>query len=144
MLAGKGGQHGWDEPIRTTFVSGGEGCRQRRPVAASGGAIGGGISTAINWVQRFHETGSVKPDQIGGYRPKKIAGPHREWLMQRCRKDFTVRGLVAELAERGLKVDYRTMWEFVHAEKLSYKKDADCRRAGSSRCRPPAGAVDQV
>ncbi len=51
--------------------------------------FGVGISTAINWVQRFHETGSVKPDQIGGYRPKKIAGPHREWLIQRCRKDFT-------------------------------------------------------
>jgi putative transposase len=85
--------------------------------------FGVGISTAINWVQRFLETGSVKPDQIGGYRPKKIAGPHRDWLVQRCRKsDFTVRGLVAELAERGLKVDYRTMWEFVHAEKLSYKK----------------------
>ena len=81
-----------------------------------------GISTAINWVQRFSETGSVKPDQIGGYRPKKIAGPHREWMMQRCLTDFTVRGLVAELAERGLKVDYRTMWEFVHAEKLTYKK----------------------
>jgi putative transposase len=106
--------------------------------------FGVGISTAINWVQRFHQTGSVKPDQIGGYRPKKIAGPHREWLIQRCRNDFTVRGLVAELAERGLKVDYRTMWEFVHAEKLSYKKDADCRRAGSPRCRPSAGAVDQV
>ena len=84
--------------------------------------FGVGISTAINWVQRFHETGSVAPSQIGGYRPKKIAGPHREWLLQRCRKDFTVRGLVAELAERGLKVDYRTMWEFVHAVKLSYKK----------------------
>ena len=106
--------------------------------------FGVGISTAINWVQRFLETGSVKPDQIGGYRPKKITGPHREWLMQRCRKDFTVRGLVAELAERGLKVDYRTMWEFVHAEKLSYKKDVDCRRAGPSRCRPAASAVDQV
>jgi putative transposase len=106
--------------------------------------FGVGISTAINWVERFHETGSVKPDQIGGYRPKKIAGPHREWLMQRCRKDFTVRGLVAELAERGLKVDYHTMWEFVHAEKLSYKKDADCRRAGPSRCRPSTGAVGQI
>jgi putative transposase len=79
--------------------------------------FGVGISTAINWVRRFHETGSVKPDQIGGYRPKKIAGSDRDWLIQRCRKDFTVRGLVAELAERGLKV-----WEFVHAEKLSYKK----------------------
>ena len=68
----------------------------RHPAAAQ---FGVGISTAINWVQRFHETGSVKPGPIGG-RPKKIAGPHREWLIQRCRKDFTVRGLVAELAER--------------------------------------------
>ena len=36
--------------------------------------FGVGISTAINWVQRFHETGSVKPDQIGGDSPKNIAG----------------------------------------------------------------------
>ena len=85
--------------------------------------FGVGISTAINWVRRFHKTGSVKPDKVGGYRPKKIAGRHRDWLLQRCRKaDFTLRGLVAELAERGLKVDYRTVWEFVHAEKLSHKK----------------------
>jgi putative transposase len=49
------------------------------------------ISTAINWVQRFQETGSVKPDQIGGYRPKRIAGPHREWLTQRC----AFRGIVS-------------------------------------------------
>ena len=33
-----------------------------------------------------------------------------------------MRGLVAELAERGLKVDYRSVWNFVHAEKLSFKK----------------------
>ena len=60
---------------------------------------------------------------FGGYRPKKIVGAHRDWLMQRCRKaDFTLRGLVEELAERGLRVDYRTVWDFVHAEKLSYKK----------------------
>src|SRR5438105_5064764 len=36
--------------------------------------------------------------------------------------DFTLRGLVAELGGRGLKVDYRSVWEFVHAEKLSFKK----------------------
>jgi len=85
--------------------------------------FGVGISTAILWVQRFRRTGSVEPDKIGGYRPKKIAGGHREWLVKRCgRADFTIRGLVAELAERGLKVDYRTMWDFLHAEKLSYKK----------------------
>jgi putative transposase len=85
--------------------------------------FGVAISTAINWVRRFRETGSVEPDQVGGYRPKKISGPHRDWLLQRCRKaDFTLRGLVAELTERGLKVAYRTVWEFVHAEKLSHKK----------------------
>jgi hypothetical protein len=33
-----------------------------------------------------------------------------------------LRGLVAELGERGLKVDYGSVWEFVHAEKLSFKK----------------------
>jgi transposase len=37
-------------------------------------------------------------------------------------KDFTIRGLVAEFAERGLKVDYRSVWNFLHAEKLSFKK----------------------
>jgi putative transposase len=42
---------------------------------------------------------------------------------ERCReRDFTLRGLVAEFAERGLKVDYRSVREFVHAEKLSHKK----------------------
>ena len=33
-----------------------------------------------------------------------------------------MRGLVAELGERGLKVDYRSVWEFVRAEALTYKK----------------------
>jgi putative transposase len=61
--------------------------------------------------------------QDGWHRPKKIAGEHREWLLARCRAaDFTLRGLVAELGDRGLKVDYRSVWEFVHAEKLSHKK----------------------
>jgi putative transposase len=31
-------------------------------------------------------------------------------------------GSSPELAERGLKVDYRSVWEFVHAENLSFKK----------------------
>src|ERR1700687_2477206 len=95
-----------------------------------------GISTAILWVQRFRRTGSVEPDKIGGYKPRGIAGAHRDWLVRRCREaDFTLRGLVAELGERGLKVDYRSVWEFVHREKLSFKKNRARQRAGSSRRR---------
>jgi len=81
------------------------------------------ISTAIGWVNRYRETGSLAPGQIGGYRPKKLVGEYRDWLLERCRKrEFTLRGLVGELAERGLGVDYRVVWAFVHEEKLSYKK----------------------
>ena len=81
------------------------------------------VSTAIGWVNRFRRTGSVAPDRMGGNRPKKLVGQYRDWLLQRCREsDFTLRGLVAELAERGLNVDYRVVWTFVHDEKLSYKK----------------------
>jgi putative transposase len=59
---------------------------------------------------------------MGGHKPKAISGEHRTWLLERTKaRDFTLRGLVAELAERGLKVDYRAVWNFVHAEKLSFK-----------------------
>ena len=72
---------------------------------------------------RFRETGSMAAKPMGGCRPKKIVGQHRDWLLERCRRqDFTLRGLVGELAERGLQVDYRTVWDFVHSEKLTYKK----------------------
>jgi transposase len=82
------------------------------------------VSSAIKWVQRFRLTGSAAPGRMGGHKPKALRGAHRDWLVERCRaRDFTLRGLVAELAEqRGLKVDYRSVWEFVHAEKLSFKK----------------------
>jgi putative transposase len=107
-----------------------EGGLSRNRAAAQ---FGVGISTSVNWVRRFQETGSVAPGKIGGYRRKAIAGEPRDWLLQRMKeKDFTLRGLVAELAERGLKVDYKTMWNFVHAEKLSFKKKRRRQRAGSS------------
>jgi transposase len=107
--------------------------------------FGVGVSTAINWVRRFRETGSVAPGQMGGHKPKSIVGAHHAWLVERTReKDFTLRGLVAELAARGLKVDYRTVWNFVHAEKLSFKKNRGRQRTGPSRHRATAGAVGKV
>jgi putative transposase len=107
--------------------------------------FGIGISTAINWVRRLRETGSVAPGQMGGHRPKLISGNHRAWLLHRIAAgDFTLRGLVAELAERGLKVDYRTVWSFVHAENLSFKKKRGGWRTRTSRRGAAARTVDQV
>jgi putative transposase len=90
---------------------------------ASAARYGVAVSTVIKWMRRVRETGSARPGRMGGYKPRNIAGAHRTWLLARCReRDFTLRGLVAELGERGLKVDYRSVWEFVHAEALTYKK----------------------
>ena len=107
--------------------------------------FGLGISTVINWVRRLRETGSVAPGKMGGYKPKAISGEHREWLLRRVQeKDFTIRGLVAEFAERGLKVDYRSVWNFIHAEKLSFKKKRGRQRTRSSRHRAPARTMGKV
>ena len=103
------------------------------------------ISTAIGWMQRVEQTGSVAPGQMGGHKPKAISGEHALWLSQRIRAgDFTLRGLVAELGERGLKVDYRSVWEFVHAEKLSFKKKRGGWRTRSARRGAAARPVDKV
>ena len=81
---------------------------------------------------------ALPPARWGGHKPKAISGEHREWLLQRVReKDFTIRGLFAEFAERGLKVDYRTVWNFIHAEGLSFKK----KRVAKRRERPDIAAV---
>ena len=95
--------------------------------------FGVAVSTVVGWVRRFKETGSVAPGQMGGHKPKAIAGEHHVFLARRIREGaFTLRGLVRELAERGLVVDYRSVWNFVHAEKLSFKKNRRRQRAGSA------------
>ena len=81
-------------------------------------------SSVVKWSERRRETGSIAPGKIGGHVPRKIRDEHADWLRTRMAEGtFTLRGLVAELAERGLKVDYCTMWAFAHAEGLSFKKN---------------------
>ena len=105
--------------LRTRVVSAVEAGQSCHKAAAR---FGVSASTAIKWVRRSRETGSVAPDKIGGHKPRTLSGAHRDWLLGRTVSDFTLRGLVLELAERGVKVDYVSVWRFVHAEGLSFKK----------------------
>jgi putative transposase len=118
---------------------------EQEGMSRQGAALRFGLapSTVITWVQLFRAKGDVSPGQMGGHKPKAISGEHRDWLIARCQAgDFTLRGLVDELAsERGLKVDYHSVWDFVHAEGLSYKKNPSAQRAGSPRRRKKAGAM---
>lgn len=96
-------------------------------------------STVVKWAKRRRETGSLSPGRIGGHVPPKISGEHREWLLSRLdEKAFTLRGLVDELTDRGLKVDYKTMWTFVHATGRSFKKKRAAVGAGPADGRAQA------
>jgi putative transposase len=103
-------------------------------------------STVIGWVNQFRIKGHYRPGKMGGHKPKTLSGEHRIWLVERCKSgDFTLRGLVAEIeAERGLKVDYRSVWEFVHAEELSFKKNASARRTTPARRSKAPRSVGQI
>jgi len=83
-----------------------------------------GISTAILWLRREKTTGSVAPAKMGGYKPRKIVGEHHDWLVSRCRdgRPFTIAKLIKELAERGVRVDHHSVWNFLHEQKLTFKK----------------------
>ena len=82
--------------------------------------------------------------KIGGHKPRLLAGELRDWLLERSKSDFTLRGLVAELAERGVKVDYVQVWRFAHAEGLSFKKKRSSRRTAETQGRQTPSAVEEV
>ncbi len=112
-------------------IVGGMSCRQ------AAARFGVSYSVAIGWMKRLRETGSVAPGQMGGHKPRKISGEYRTWLVERCReRAFTLHGLVVELGARGLVVDYRSVWDFVHGEGLTYKKRRWSRPNGSGRTSP--------
>jgi transposase len=95
--------------------------------------FGVAVSTAVHWVRRYRSTGNVSPSKIGGYKKRILQGEHADWLIARCReKAFTISLLVEELlAIRGVKVDRHSVWAFLHAEGLSFKKKPVRQGAGS-------------
>ena len=86
--------------------------------------FGVSVSAVVKWSQRFRATGSVSAKRMGGHRPFVLTG-ERDWLRERIsgETDVSLRRLQAELAERGIVVSYGAIWNFVHREGLSHKKN---------------------
>lgn len=92
------------------------------------------VSSVVKWSQRYRATGSVAPGRAAGRPRPLLLAPHRAFLLERIGsgEHVTLRSLQADLAVRGTKVDYRTVWNFVHAEGLSFKKKRSAKRATPS------------
>jgi transposase len=98
-------------------VEGGVSCRR----AASVYAVG--IATVIAWVKVWRESGRLAAKPMGGDHSSRLRG-EREWLLRRIEEapDLTLEELRAELAARGKRVGYGTVWRFFAAEGISFKK----------------------
>jgi transposase len=120
-------------------VAGGASCRA---VAATFKVSGASV---VKWSQRFRVEGSPSARPMGGKKPYVLA-EQRGWLLKRLsdQPDVTLRALVAELAERGIKVSYYAVWHFFEHEGITFKKKPARQRAGPSRRDPSARAMEEV
>ena len=116
--------------------------RSTRTTAA---LFGVSVASVVKWSQRHRRTGSVAPDKMGGHR-KPVLLPERAWLHARLASepDPTLRALLAELYERGVKASYGALWLFLDREGLSFKKNRARQRTGSSVDRQTPRAVEEV
>ena len=103
------------------------------------------VASVVKWSQRFRAEGSPAARPMGGKKPYVLAD-HRDWLLKRLsdQPDVTLRALVAELAERGIKVSYYAVWHFFEHEGITFKKKPARQRAGSSRRGASARSMEEV
>jgi len=103
------------------------------------------VASVVKWSQRFRATGSAAARPMGGHRRYALAG-ERNWLLARLAEtpDITLRALLAELAERGIKVSYYAVWHFFEHEGISFKKKPARQRTEPRRRGEAARAVEEV
>jgi transposase len=107
--------------------------------------FGVSVASVVKWSQRQRATGTAAARPMGGNR-KRLLEPHRAWVIGRVKAvpDITLKALVAELAEQGIRTSPVSVWRLVRSEGLRFKKNAVRRRAGAAEDRAQAGAMEEV
>jgi transposase len=82
-------------------------------------------STVVKWADLESRTGSLEPGKVGGHRPFLLEA-HCDWVVARLKQTshLTLHKLADELAARGVRVSHDTVWRFLRAKGLSFKKNA--------------------
>jgi transposase len=91
-----------------------------------------GVSTAIRWVARYRETGSIEARSIKGQSRSPLK-KHEAWLLTLVQRepDLTLEEIQARLLdERGQKAGISSIWRFFDRHGISFKKKRSRGRAG--------------
>ena len=91
-------------------------------------------ATAIRWVKRWRETGSVEAKSIKGQSRSPLKR-HEEWLLDLVRQepDLTLEEIQRRLLdERQQKAGIGSVWRFFDRNGISFKKKRSRSRAGST------------
>jgi transposase len=117
----------YSKDLRERVVRAVEGGLSRRRAAA---VYAVGIATVIAWVKVWRESGRLAAKPMGGDHSSRLRA-ERDWLLQRIEAapDLTLEEIRAELAARGKRVGYGTVWRFFAAEGISFKKNRARQRA---------------
>ncbi len=104
-----------------------------------------GAATVVRWVDRQRTSGACAPKPMGGIRHAVLL-PEHDWLLARIAAvpDATVRGLRAELAERGTKVQQRRRLAVPAQCAPELQKKSAGGRAGSARRCPQARTMETI
>lgn len=93
-----------------------------------------GDATAIRWVKRWRETGSIEARSVKGQSRSPLKR-HEEWLLDLVRRepDLTLEEIRSRLlAERRQKAGIGSVWRFFDRHGISFKKKRARGRAGSA------------
>lgn len=89
-------------------------------------------SAAIRYVQSWRSRGHCLPAKQGA--PEgSVLDDHRKWLCEQIKdqNDKTIEQIRSLLKERGVKVGYGTLWDYLDKLGYSYKKNRSRNRTGT-------------
>jgi putative transposase len=103
-------------------------------------------SAAVKLMRRRRETGSTRPDRIGGHR-RAVLEPHQDLLrsLVDAKSGIALAEIQIELRARGIVVQaLSTIHLMLKRMDLTHKKDAPGGRAGPAGCSSEAPALSRV
>jgi transposase len=99
-------------------------------------------SSAVKWLQRFDETGSIAAKPTGG--STSPLEEHADFLLGLIaeRSDLTLDEVVTAMRKRRIKGSRSAVWRFFDRHGISFKKKPAGSGARASRCGARTSALD--